>query len=87
MNDRTFDLHRAWLAACVIGLTAGAVSWLAGERDVARLAWALTTAIGGVPITLSVARGLLAREPGVDLIALLAMVGCARAPASTWPAR
>ena len=41
----------------------------------AEIAWAMTTAIGVIPMAKDVAVGLIRREPGVDLIALLAMVG------------
>jgi heavy metal translocating P-type ATPase len=70
-----FDLSQMWLAAEVLGLAAGGALWLADLRDGANLAWAITTAIGIVPLLRDVAIGLLHREPGVDLIALLAMGG------------
>jgi heavy metal translocating P-type ATPase len=70
-----FDLSRLWLAVEVVGLAAGGVLWLADQRDAANLAWAITTAVGIVPLVREVAVGLLHREPGVDLIALLAMGG------------
>ena len=57
------------------GLLAGGAAWLAGAGGVARAAWALTTAAVLVPLALGVARSLLRREVGVDLIALLAMAG------------
>jgi len=57
------------------GLLAGAAAWLAGAGDAARAAWALTTAAALVPLALGVAKRLLRREVGVDLIALLAMAG------------
>ncbi|HZD79028.1 MAG TPA: heavy metal translocating P-type ATPase, partial [Actinomycetota bacterium] len=41
----------------------------------AELAWAATTVVGIVPMSVSVVRDLLHRETGVDIIALLAMVG------------
>jgi heavy metal translocating P-type ATPase len=57
------------------GLLAGAGAWLAGAGGAARAAWALTTAAALVPLALGVAKRLLRREVGVDLIALLAMAG------------
>jgi heavy metal translocating P-type ATPase len=56
------------------GIAAGGVLWLAGERPLANLAWSLVTALALVPLVAGVARELLRRQPGVDLIALLAMV-------------
>ncbi|HZD73377.1 MAG TPA: heavy metal translocating P-type ATPase [Actinomycetota bacterium] len=72
--------RRGWasgllLAASVLGLAVGGVLHLAGQPDAASLAWALTTAVGIVPLLASVVAGFRRREPGVDLIALLAMVG------------
>jgi heavy metal translocating P-type ATPase len=55
------------------GIAGGGVAWLAGERSLASLAWAAVTALALVPLALGVIRNLLRREPGVDLIALLAM--------------
>ncbi|HEV3076822.1 MAG TPA: heavy metal translocating P-type ATPase [Thermoanaerobaculia bacterium] len=57
------------------GLLAGGAAWLAGAEGAARAAWALTTAAVLVPLALGVAKSLLRREVGVDLIALLAMAG------------
>jgi heavy metal translocating P-type ATPase len=59
------------LGAVVIG---GAL-WLAGARPAADVAWAIAVALALIPLGISVARELLHRETGVDLIALLAMVG------------
>jgi len=52
------------------------MAWLAGAHAVADVAWALAVLVALVPLTISVARDLLHRETGVDLIALLAMTGC-----------
>ncbi len=59
------------VAAC--GIAAGAIAWLAGEPALARLTWSLVTGLALVPLAVSVARELLRRQPGVDLIALIAM--------------
>jgi heavy metal translocating P-type ATPase len=64
---------RAVAVVTAAGIAAGAAAWLAGERGLASLAWALVTALALVPLAVSVARELARREPGVDLIALLAM--------------
>ncbi|HEY7202533.1 MAG TPA: heavy metal translocating P-type ATPase, partial [Candidatus Dormibacteraeota bacterium] len=55
------------------GIVAGALAWVLGRHDLANLAWALVTVLALVPLAAGVARDLLRREPGVDLIALLAM--------------
>jgi len=62
-----------WLA--LAGVVAGGVLWLAGARTAADLAWAATVVLTLAPLTVSVARDLLHRRTGVDLIALLAMSG------------
>ena len=69
------DLTYIWLAASVVGLTVGGILWLSGYHDAADTAWAVTTWIGLVPLTWTTILGLIRREAGVDLIALLAMAG------------
>jgi heavy metal translocating P-type ATPase len=64
-----------WLAVSVVGITSGGIAWWAGSRDAAHVLWAVTTAIGLVPLTWETVVGLIRREAGVDLIALLAMAG------------
>ena len=63
------------LLAVFAGLALGAVVWLIGYRTLADYLWALAVLIALVPLGISVARDLLHRETGVDLIALLAMAG------------
>jgi cation transport ATPase len=63
------------VAASILGLTAGGVAWLTGSAGGASLAWALTTAVGILPLLASIVAGLRRRELGVDVIALLAMAG------------
>ncbi len=63
------------LVASVIGLLAGIVLWLLGRPDLAATAWTIVTAIA-VPVVLtSLIQGLLEHRLGVDVIALLALVG------------
>ena len=69
------DLSRVLLGASVLGLVTGGVLHLSGRRDAANIAWAVTTVIGIVPMTREVVGGLIRRQPGVDLIALMAMAG------------
>lgn len=65
----------ALLALTLVGIVAGGLLWFADERDAANVAWAVTTAVGLVPIAWEVLSGIWRREAGVDLIALLAMAG------------
>ena len=69
------DLSRWWLALSIVGLAAGGVLALVFDEDrAAGFVWAATTVVGVVPIARDVVGGLIRREPGVDLIALIAMV-------------
>ncbi|MGZ5351941.1 MAG: heavy metal translocating P-type ATPase [Actinomycetota bacterium] len=70
-----FSPSAVFLALSIVGIGAGAAFRLADARDAADIAWAVTTAVGILPIGWEVLRGILRREPGVDLIAVLAMVG------------
>lgn len=53
----------------------GAILWILGAHTIADLAWALAVLLALVPLSISVARDLMHRETGVDIIALLAMAG------------
>jgi len=72
-----------WLGASAIllfvstaGIVAGAVlNWVLDEPDAANAVWGVVTAIGLIPIAWEVGAGILRREAGVDLIAVLAMAG------------
>jgi heavy metal translocating P-type ATPase len=78
MSDATRpsrDLTYLWLAFSVAGIAAGGVLYWSGAHEAARVAWAATTAIGLLPLTWETLLGLWRRQAGVDLIALLAMVG------------
>lgn len=57
------------------GIVAGGLLALTGSEDAADVAWAATTAVMLVPLTVSVARALLRGDIGVDVIALMAMAG------------
>jgi heavy metal translocating P-type ATPase len=63
------------LALAGAGLAAGLGARLAGAVELSDRVLALTVAAGLVPLAVSVARALMRREPGVDVIALLAMAG------------
>ena len=71
----TRGLTYLWLIASVVGIVAGGIVWLAGSHDAADAVWAVTTAVGLVPLAWTTVVGLIEREAGVDLIALLAMAG------------
>jgi heavy metal translocating P-type ATPase len=68
------DLSKLWLGASILGIVVGAALHLAGSPHPAKIAWAITTLIAVIPMGKDVIGGLLARRPGVDVIALLAMV-------------
>ena len=69
------DLTRWWVALSLAGLAVGGVlSLFLDQRSAADAVWAATSVIGVVPIAADVIGGLRRREPGVDLIALIAMV-------------
>jgi heavy metal translocating P-type ATPase len=69
------DLSRVWLATSILGLATGGVLTWTSLPDAANVAWAVTTAIALVSLLGDVVIGLLRRQPGVDVIALLAMGG------------
>ncbi|HZD16608.1 MAG TPA: HAD-IC family P-type ATPase, partial [Actinomycetota bacterium] len=72
---RWLSASAVFLALSTVGISTGGVLWLAGQRDPAEVAWAVTTAVGLLPIAWEVIGGILRREAGVDLIAVLAMIG------------
>ena len=69
------DFTTVSLALSVIGIALGGVLWPMGLHEAARLAWALTTLLGVVPMAREVVSRLIHRQAGVDVIALLAMGG------------
>jgi heavy metal translocating P-type ATPase len=75
VNLTRFDLNRVWLGGALIGITLGGILWLSGAHEAADAAWAVTTVLGSIPLAVDVVRTLRAHEPGVDLIAVLAIVG------------
>nr|WP_231964243.1 heavy metal translocating P-type ATPase [Mycobacterium sp. E2699] len=56
-------------------LAAGGIAWLAGARDVADACWIAGTVVGLVPATVWVLAALRHGRFGVDLIAVLSLVG------------
>jgi len=65
----------AILVAVLVAVIAGAGAGIAGAPRLAEGAWAAAILVALVPLSLTVARELLRRQTGVDLIALLAMAG------------
>jgi cation transport ATPase len=65
----------ALLVLALAGLAGGLGARLAGADRLGDRLLALTVAAGLLPLGVSVARALTRRQPGVDLIALLAMAG------------
>ncbi len=73
--NATRYLDRVWLVSSTVGITIGAGLWISGAHDGANITWAITTVIGGSPMVVDVVRSIAKRQPGVDIIALLAIVG------------
>ena len=69
------DLSRFWLATSIVGITAGGLLWLFDNKGAADVAWIVTTVIALVSLLRDVVTGLLQRQAGVDVLALLAMGG------------
>jgi len=65
----------AIMVVVLAALVTGAALWLWGAHPAADLVWAAAVVLALLPLGISVARDLIHRETGVDLIALLAMVG------------
>jgi heavy metal translocating P-type ATPase len=63
------------LTACVIGVGSGGAAWVGGRYQLADVLWAGTAILALVPIVAALVRSLLKRLAGVDVIALLAIVG------------
>jgi heavy metal translocating P-type ATPase len=72
--NATRYLDRVWLVCSIVGITIGGAMWIAGAHDAAKVAWAATTVIGGIPLVVDVVRSIARREPSVDFIALLAII-------------
>ena len=70
------NLVRLWLFGCLAGLLGGAALAAADQHDAANAVWAATTILGGLPVLVGVIRSVAHREAGVDVIAILAIIGC-----------
>jgi len=63
------------LAVAVFGLAAGGAFRLFGAVAIANVLWATTAALALAPSSVSVVRALLQRRAGVDIVAVLALLG------------
>lgn len=63
------------LSACVVGLSGGGGTWFLGHHVLAEALWAATAGLALIPITAALIRSLRRHSAGVDVIALLAIVG------------
>ena len=75
MDGRPRDLSRVWLATSILGLASGGVLWFLDQPEAADVVWIITTVLALASLLRDVVIGLLRRQPGVDVIALLAMGG------------
>jgi heavy metal translocating P-type ATPase len=66
-----------WWLAAASAVALGGGAWLAatGHAPLAHALWTAATVAALVPLALQVVRDLVRREPGVDVIAVLAMAG------------
>jgi heavy metal translocating P-type ATPase len=76
VNGEEPNLKRLWLFGCLAGLLGGAALAAADQQDAANAVWAATTILGGLPVLVGVIRSVAHREAGVDVIAILAIIGC-----------
>lgn len=77
MTSRTSRTAIEWQLFAAGGglLTLGGLAWLSHAAGVAAAAWLLDTLIGVVVSTAVTTQALLRRQPSVDVVALLALVG------------
>ncbi|MFR9801068.1 heavy metal translocating P-type ATPase [Pseudonocardia sp. RS010] len=68
-------IEPALLAVTLAALLAGVIAWLIGERTVAAGSWVVGTLTALVPAVVWVVAALRRRRAGVDLIAVLSLVG------------
>jgi hypothetical protein len=89
VDGRRVGLLRTWwpMLATLLALVAGGVLALAGRSGAADLVWGVSIAGVTVSLAVEIVQQLRRRQPGVDVIALLAMVGAIWCSASSWPGR
>ena len=64
-----------FLILAMAGVGGGAALWIARADEVAHLVWTAATVVAFMPLIVRVITSLLRKEPGVDIIAVLAMAG------------
>ncbi len=69
------ELRSVPFVGAAVGMLVGVVAWALGARFVADVAWLVATLVALVPATVETVRDLWERRPGVDVVALIAMVG------------
>ena len=67
--------ERTLLPLSLAGLVLGGALWAAGRADLAALVWSIPSVVVAVWLAASIVADLLGGEAGVDIIALLAIVG------------
>ena len=70
---RRLDLALA--ATILAALALGLFLWASGNEQAADVVWAVATVAVGIPLAIGVARSMLRGDVGVDLIALVSIVG------------
>ena len=68
-------LRRALIAIAVVGLAAGLVAHGVGQAGLAGILWTVTTLPVAAGLLVAIVRNLLAGRLGVDIIALISMLG------------
>ncbi len=68
-------LDLALAVTILFALALGVFLWASGDDAAADAVWAVATAAVGIPLAIGVARSLLRGDVGVDLIALVSIVG------------
>ena len=65
----------ALLFGCIAGLSGGVVLWAIGFPAAADGVWAATSLLALVPVVVSMVRDLIRRSGGIDVIAVMAIIG------------
>ncbi len=74
-RTRAHQAVTALLVACLVGVGLGGVLWSTGSRSGADVVWQATTLLGLIASATWIIGGLRRHRLGVDVIALLALVG------------
>src|SRR5262249_44506731 len=67
-----------FVVLALVGVGGGAALWMARATDAAHVVWTATTVAAFLPLVVHVISSVRRREPGVDMIAVLAMAGAPR---------